>query len=135
MVFGIEEKKMGELKKAESNKKKTYELMKPYVDKVNLSLKSIEYPRENYEWNDVFAAKNIFEVHSKIKSNKTNILMIMPHVVMGGADKFNIDFLKGLSKKYSVTAIFTNVSNNEWLSEIKKYLDSYYILPSFLDRK
>lgn len=133
--FWYRRKKMGELKKAESNKKKTYELMKPYVDKVNLSLKSIEYPRENYEWNDVFAAKNIFEVHSKIKSNKTNILMIMPHVVMGGADKFNIDFLKGLSKKYSVTAIFTNVSNNEWLSEIKKYLDSYYILPSFLDRK
>lgn len=133
--FWYRRKKNGELKKAESNKKKTYELMKSYIDKVDLSIKSIEYPRENYEWNDVFTAENIFRVHSKIQSSKTNILMIMPHIVMGGADKFNIDFLKGLSEKYSVTAIFTNVSDNEWLSEIKKYLDSYYILPSFLDRK
>ena len=133
--FWYRRKETGELKKAESNKQKTYELMKPHIKNVDLSLKSIEYPKDNYDWNDVFTAKNVFRVHSNITSNRTNILMIMPHIVMGGADKFNIDFLKGLKKKYSVTAIFTNISDNEWLSEIKKYVDSYYILPSFLDRK
>ncbi len=133
--FWYRRKKTGELKKSQSNMQKTLELIKPYRKNIDLSLESIEYPKENYDWNDVFTAKNIFKIQSGIKSNKTNIIMIMPHIVMGGADKYNIDFLKGLDKKYSVTAIFTNVSDNEWLSEIKKYVDSYYILPSFLDRK
>ena len=133
--FWYRRKKVGELQKSKSNKEKTYELMRPYIKNIDLDLKSLEYPKDEYDWNETFNLNNTFKVHSKIASNKTNILMIMPHIVMGGADKFNIDFLKGLKKKYSVTAIFTNISDNEWLSEIKKYVDSYYILPSFLERK
>ena len=135
--FWYRRKNTGELKKSTSasNRKKTNELMLPYIRNMNYNLKAIEYPKDNYDWNGVFTAQNLFRNLSRTSSNKTNILMIMPHIVMGGADKFNIDFLKGLDKKYSVTAIFTNISDNEWLSEVKKYVDSYYILPSFLDRK
>lgn len=133
--FWYRRKENGELKRSESNIKLTEKLMKPYIEKVDLNIKPIEYPKDSYQWNDVFMPGVDFKVYSKLKSDKTNILMIMPHVVMGGADKFNIDFLKGLSKKYTVTAIFTNISDNNWLSEIKKYVDSYYILPSFLERK
>lgn len=133
--FWYRRKKSGELQKALNNKSKTRILMAHYIDKVDYNLKAIEYPKDNYDWDNIFTAENVFEIPSTITNNKENIIMIMPHIVTGGADKFNIDFLKGLDKKYSVTAIFTNISDNEWLSEIKKYVDVYYILPSFLDRK
>lgn len=133
--FWYRRKKTGELSAANNNKKRTQELIKPYLSQIGSESEYLEYPMDNYEWNDVNIQKNIFEIPSKIESKKESIVMIMPHIVMGGADKFNIDFLKGLNKKYSVTVILTNISNNEWLSEVKKYCDSYYILPSFLERK
>ncbi len=135
--FWYRRKENGELKKSESKKnwQTTNALLNKYKDKVDFDLQAIEYPKDNYDWDDVFRVANPFKVFSKIKSKKKNIIMIMPHVVIGGADKFNIDFLKGLNNKYCVTAIFTNISDNDWLNEIKKYVDTYYILPSFIDRK
>lgn len=133
--FWYRRKKQGELSTASKNKNRTHELLEPYIKEIDSNLKYLEYPKDNYEWNNVNIKENVFEIPSKIERKKKNIIMIMPHMVMGGADKFNIDFLKGINKKYSVTAIFTNISENIWLSEVKKYVDSYYILPSFLDRK
>ena len=133
--FWYRRKKTGELSVSKNNINITKQLLEEYKDKVDYSIKPIEYPKDFYWWDDAKQTPNPFKVLSKIKNNKTDIIMIMPHIVMGGADKFNIDFIKGLSDKYKVTAIFTEVSDNEWISEIKKYCDTYYILPSFLDRK
>ncbi len=133
--FWYRRKKVGELKKSLSNKEKTQKLLDQYKKDVDYDIAPIEYPMNTYDWDDVHRVQNPFKCISKINSNKINIIMIMPHLVMGGADKFNIDFLKGLDKKYSVTAIFTNISENEWICELKKYVSDYYILPSFLDRK
>ncbi len=133
--FWYRRKKNGELKRSLNNTKKTQELLKPYVSKVDLNLKAIEYPIADYEWNDVNRPSKIFEEITPLKSSKKNIIFILPHIVMGGADKFCIDFLKGLDSKYSVTLILTNISENGWLQEIKPYVDNYYILPSFLERK
>ena len=133
--FWYRRKKNGELKKSLENQEITDRLLKPYVKKIDYRLTAIEYPKDNYDWNDVFIAENLFKIPSKITSKKINIIMILPHIVTGGADKFDIDFLKGLDKRYSVTVVLTNISDNEWLNELRKYVDSYYILPSFLDRK
>ncbi len=133
--FWYRRKATGELKKSFDNIEKTKKLLKQYQTKVDMNLKAIEYPIDNYEWNDVNRPTNIFKVISPLKTKKKNILMILPHIIMGGADKFCIDFLKGLDKKYSITLILTNISDNDWLGEIKQYVDSYYILPSFLERK
>ena len=134
--FWYRRKLNGELKKSQNNKEKTLSILNQYIDNVDLNLKAIEYPQDNYDWNDVFKNNFIFKKTSKIQYSKKNIIFIMPHIVMGGADKFNIDFLKGLNnEEYFVTAVLTNVSDNNWISELKKYVDNYYILPSFLERK
>ena len=133
--FWYRRKPTGELKKSLDNVEKTKSLMSKYIENVDYNIVPIEYPKDNYSWDDTHRVKNPFKVISKVNSDKENIIMIMPQIVMGGADKFNVDFLKGLDKKYSVTAIITNVSDNNWLSELSKYVDDYYILPTFLDRK
>lgn len=133
--FWYRRKKNGELKASLNNQQLTEELMSKYIPEVDMTIQAKEYPSDDYNWNDVNLVDYTFEVKSKLKYNSRNIIMILPHIVMGGADKFCIDFLKGISPEYKVTLILTNISDNNWLQEIKKYVESYYILPSFLDRK
>lgn len=133
--FWYRRKENGELQNANSNKSRTQELLSKYKKNVDYAIEPLQYPKDNYDWDYVKSKSYNFEVPSKVKPVKKNILFMMPQMVVGGADKFNIDFLKGLDyKKYSVTAVITNISNNNWLDRIKDYVDDYYILPSFLDR-
>lgn len=134
--FWYRRKKQGELKKSFNNFEKTKSYLENFGKDIDYSLEAIEYPKDNYSWDDVNNKNFKFKQPGIMDYKKTNILMIMPQIVMGGADKFNIDFLKGIDKeKYYVTAVFTNISENNWLQEINKYVDTYYILPSFLERK
>ena len=134
--FWYRRKKDGKLNKDLENRNRLNEIINKLAKEVDYRLKAIEYPKNNYDWDKVCRNNYNFECVTETKPDKKNILMIVPHVVMGGADKFNIDFLKGLDReKYTITIIITNISNNEWLQEVIKYVDSYYILPSFLDRE
>ena len=61
--------------------------------------------------------------------------MIIPWMTTGGADKFNIDFLKGLNKDtYDVTIITTEPQVNNYRQEFEKYA-TVYDLTTFIDRK
>ena len=133
--FWYRRKVNGELKKSMDNIDKTKSIMQDYIKNIDYSINSIDFPCDNYNWDDVERVNYHFEPLSKMVNDKENILLIIPHIVMGGADKFNIDFLKGLDEKYNVIVVITNISDNVWLSKIKGYIDTYYILPSFLYRK
>ena len=98
--FWYRRKKTGELKKSKDNFNKTKELMNNYIDSVDYNIKPIEYPKDVYSWDDVQRVDNPFKLVTKNKTKKNNILMIMPQIVMGGADKFDIDFLKGLDETH-----------------------------------
>ena len=69
------------------------------------------------------------------KENDTiRLLMIVPWMVMGGADKFNIDVVKGLSNKgYEISIITTFPSNNEWQYKFAEFTDEIFNLPEFLE--
>ena len=133
--FWYRRKDKGELKRSLNNKTKTQEFLQKYIKNVDYDIKAIEYPFDNYQWNDVNKTDYLFKLPTSISYKKENIIMMLPQIVMGGADKFCIDFLKGLDKKYSVTLILTNISDNNWLQDIKPYVRDYYILPSFLERR
>ena len=96
----------------------------------------VQYPKSDFGWKkiedelpqDVYIPK--YE-----KDQKINILMILPWMVTGGADKFNLDLIKGLDKeKYKFTIITTEPSNNPWRGQFEEYADIYE-LPTFLDQK
>lgn len=78
--------------------------------------------------NDDLPATNI------LKSSKSRLLMIVPWLEMGGADKFNLDLLRELTQRYDyeVTILTTLVGNNSWYYEFAKYTPDIFILDHFL---
>src|SRR5438067_395214 len=68
--------------------------------------------------------------------NKRTILFLIPWMVMGGADKFNLDLIKYFSKiGWRIIVCTTEHSNNEWQDLLNSYTDEVYHLPSFLSIK
>lgn len=97
------------------------------------SIKAIQYPKQDYNW-DILEEIKIDILH-KEKDNKKHVLLIFPWLALGGADKFNLDFIKGLSKKdYEFTIIITEPNINVWRQQFEEYA-TIYDLTTFLDRK
>lgn len=65
--------------------------------------------------------------------NKIHVLFIFPWLSMGGADKFNLDLIKGLDKdKFEISIITTEKSDNEWLQLFRQETPEIFNLPNFL---
>lgn len=96
----------------------------------------IQYPKSDFNWEKI--EDNLPEnicIPKRKKNEKINILMILPWMVTGGADKFNLDLIKGLEKeKYEFTIITTEPSNNPWRVRFEEYANIYE-LPTFLDQR
>lgn len=101
------------------------------TDKKSLCL---DFPREVYNWEVL--ADIVLPYTPKKKDKKKNILMIVPWMVMGGADLFNLDFLRLLNKdKYHITLVSIQSTKYLWRSRFEKYVDELFDLSTFLDRK
>lgn len=80
--------------------------------------------------------KTSFERTYLQKKSKVHILFFIPHMVMGGADQFNLDFVRLLDKsRYEITVICTEPSENEWKQRFREYVPEIFCLPDFLDAK
>ena len=65
---------------------------------------------------------------------KTRILLLLPHLERGGADKFNLDILRNIDKeKYEIGIITTVNAENEWRQLFFEFADDVFELPAFLD--
>lgn len=116
--------------KQEKNKKLIEEISKQIVERVE----AVEYPRAT--GTNIFEKPKRSEWTLKTTENKekTRIMMIIPWMVMGGADLFNLEVLKKINKeKYEVSILTTVHSDNVWKSKFQEYTDEIYELPSFLD--
>src|SRR5699024_2360458 len=60
--------------------------------------KAIQYPKEDYNWEEIVETFDKIEIPKKAKNHKINILMMIPWMTMGGADKFNLDIVKRSDK-------------------------------------
>ena len=68
--------------------------------------------------------------------DKKKLLFIIPWMVMGGADKFNLDVLKLLDKnKYEVTIITTIPTIYQWRVFFEKEAYEVFDLSTFIDEK
>lgn len=126
-----------ELSQANStNKKVAMAHVKKIARKMTTMKLGVQYPKSDFGWEkieDEFP-QDVYMPKYK-KDQKINILMILPWMVTGGADKFNLDLIKGLDKeKYKFTIITTEPSNNPWREQFEEYADIYE-LPAFLDQK
>ena len=128
-------KKTGELAKSRENKKRALEIIHNTAKTINGRVKAIQYPRYQYNWEMIEEVNSDIIPVKREKNNKINILMFVPWMTTGGADKFNIDFLKGLDKdKFEVTVITTEPQINNYRQDFEKY-STVYDLTTFIDKK
>lgn len=100
---------------------------------VTQTVQPVEYPCERKQ---VYSEpiRSSFDRHVYADHNKCRVMMILPWMNMGGADRFNLDLLRMLDKqRYEVTIVTTLASENTWRQEFEKYAHEVYALREFMD--
>ena len=107
---------------------------KEYLDRLFHQADIINYPEEKYYHEMIKSNLNKLTVEKK-KKEKTNILMIIPWMIIGGADKFNLDFVRLINHdQYEVTILTDHPKEYIWRQEFEKYTEAVFEMPSFIDR-
>lgn len=118
--------------------KKTSDLSEDnYIDieREIYSSEILNYPYENYYYDIIKSNINKLKIIPQTK-DKTNILLIIPWMVIGGADRFNLEFVKRINhEKYKVTILTDHPKEYVWREEFEKYADEVFEMASFLSRK
>ena len=134
LTYYRQKKETSELKASnDENKKNAMKIIEYARRDIAETKEAIQFPKYDYNWEEI---KEKFEIPMiKTKGKKINILMIIPWMVTGGADRFNLNLVKNLDKKtFSFTIITTLPSKNEWRKKFEKYA-TIYDLTTFLDMK
>ncbi|MFB5674652.1 glycosyltransferase [Paenibacillus terreus] len=120
-----------------SNDEEYYRLAKQSIKKAAAKVKKkiagIEFPRYK---NADFKKPLIWDWDMEIDplNDKTKILMLLPHMVMGGADLFNLDLAARINKnKYDISIITTNPGDSSWRQRFEKHVTNIFDLTTFLD--
>ncbi|MDE7310118.1 MAG: glycosyltransferase [Eubacterium sp.] len=111
-------------------------IIKTAAEKVDETVTAIEYPKLKSENPYHKPVPFCLGEEYKIKQiyQKIRILMLVPWMVTGGADKFNLEFVLGLDReKYEIGILTTIPSDNEWHQKFEAYTDEIFHLPDFLD--
>ena len=128
-------KKESELNRAKRNKERAMEIITSTAKTIKKEVEAIQYPRFNYNWDIMPDKINSIRENKREENGKTNILLIIPWMVMGGADKFNFDLISKLDKaKYDVTVISTEPAINTYRQDFENHC-TVYDLTTFLDQK
>lgn len=68
--------------------------------------------------------------------NTINVIMLIPWMELGGADKFNLDILKRIDKsKFSMTVVCTVKGENRWKELFERECKDIHVLPDFLNMR
>lgn len=128
-------KMQGELSKSKDNKQRALEIISKTAQTIQKEVKAVQYPKQDYNYDKIPEKQENIVVPRIIENKKINILMIIPWMVTGGADKFNLELIKRLDKnKFNIIIITTEPSTNPLRQEFEKY-STVYNLTAFLEQK
>ena len=134
LTYYRQKKETSELKSSNGeNRKKALKIIDEAKRDIVDYKDGIQFPKFDYNWEEI--NDSVVEINNKKTNKKINVLMIIPWMVTGGADRFNLNLVKKMNKrKFSFTIITTLPSKNEWRKEFEKYA-TVYDLTSFLEMK
>lgn len=125
-----------ELYRSSQNKKRAYEIIQETAKTITKNVEAIQYPFYNYNWDIIPESVESLVVPEFKDNGKINILMIVPWMTMGGADKFVLDLVKGIDRnRFNVVMVCTVPNDNVWRQKFEKEVDCIYDLTTFLDQK
>ena len=127
-------KETGELKNASKNQKRTLEIIEGTASKITKRVNAIQYPKYDYNY-DLLSDKIDIITPKCVDNNKINILMILPWMITGGADRFVLDLVSNLDKNKFEITIFTTEPNKNVLRQQFEENATVYDLTSFLSQK
>jgi len=106
------------------------------ANKIKKDVQAIQFPsttKSNYD-----SYPYVFEWDKEpinSKGEKIRLLFILPWLVIGGADKFNLDLISRLDQnKFDITIVTTESSDYVWRQKFEKYAE-VFDLTSFLHRQ
>lgn len=138
LTYYRQKKESGELKETNTkNKKNALRLIELVKRDMIEHEEAVQFPKFDYNWEEIQDENENIEIDKKEKNNteKTNILMIFPWMITGGADRFNLNLVSKMNKeKFNFTIITTLPSTNEWRKYFEKHA-TVYDLTTFLDIK
>lgn len=131
-------KENGELQRSRENKKRSLEIINETAKGVTKEIKAKQYPSYNYNYEILEDNLKDMNIPKRINQKDTiNILFIIPWMITGGADLFNLNLVKMLDKKrYEITILSTEPNENVLRQELEDNDNvRVYDLTSFLDQK
>ena len=118
-----------------TNKKRAMEIIHDTCKTIKGTVEAKEYPDYNYNWNYIVDQFNFKADFKEENSDKINVLMIIPWMTTGGADKFNLDLVNKLDHdRFNFTIVTTEPGVNNY-KQLYNEGTVIYELPAFLDMK
>lgn len=124
-----------ELSRSLANRENAMKYINETKKQIKKYVEAVQYPKQDYRWDGIVEKVESIVVPKKEPNEKTKILMIVPWMVTGGADKFNLDLVSKLDKeKFEITLLTTEPNTNEWRQLFEEHIH-VYDLTTFLDKK
>jgi glycosyltransferase involved in cell wall biosynthesis len=87
-------------------------------------------PRWHMPWD---AVSELLPCENRLAKRKPRVLMVLPWLTMGGADRFNLDLLQQLTERnWEVTIATTIKGDHSWLPHFARFTPDIFALQHFL---
>ncbi len=115
-------------------KQKSDDAIKKLADDIAEKVTAIEYPRASKS--NQFVKPKLSDFDRKIfqEHKKIHVMMLIPWMVMGGADLFNLDIVTRIDKeKFEISVLTTVAGESTWRQRFEEHVTDLFELPTFLD--
>lgn len=126
----------GELSRAHENHQEALAMIKKSASKIKKFVPAIEFPREKFQYDKIAELDSNIVMPGYQKNGKIKLLVLVPWMTLGGADKFNLDLFKLLDHdKYFITLVSTQPTPYKWRQKFECVCDEIFDVSTFLDRE
>ena len=121
------------IRKNSAQQKFNNDIIRKAARNVDVKVKEIKFINE-YEENTFYKAKYTeWTKNNDYEKNEKRVLWLIPQMVIGGADKFNLDAIAGLSRRgYKNYVLTTMHAEHKWRQRFEDYTDEVYCMAEFL---
>ncbi len=93
-----------------------------------------EFPQPQQQWHSPFAViPEELPCHNQLSKTKPRVLLMVPWLSFGGAEKFNLDAIAQLTQRgWEVSIVATLTADHAWLPQFSQFTPDIFILPHFL---
>ncbi len=142
LTYYRQKNEASELKESNTkNRKNALRLVDSIKNEIYEYKEAVQFPKYDYNWEGIkdenkdIVIPKASDLNNSSGQDKINVLMIIPWMVTGGADRFNLNLVNKMNKKkFNFTIITTLPSKNEWRKYFEKYA-TVYDLTTFLEMK